>query len=130
MRGLIEVPKDQVDRYGIVKLKGDTMQIEDIIEKPLVEETPSNLADFGRMILDQDIIKILEETPLGKGNELWIVDAIREYVKRGGEFFAKKVEDGEWLTTGDPWNYLRATLKYAIDREDIKKELKEYLKNL
>ena len=130
MIGVQEVPKDQVDRYGIVKLKGDTMQIEDIIEKPLVEETPSNLADFGRMILDQDIIKILEETPLGKGNELWIVDAIREYVKRGGEFFAKKVEDGEWLTTGDPWNYLRATLKYAIDREDIKKELKEYLKNL
>ncbi|MCK4919246.1 MAG: UTP--glucose-1-phosphate uridylyltransferase [Candidatus Pacebacteria bacterium] len=126
MIGVQEVPKDQVDRYGIVKLKSDTMQIEDIVEKPSVEEAPSRLADFGRMILNQEIVDVLKETSLGKGNELWIVDAIRTYVQNGGKFFAKEIENGKWLTTGDPLNYLKAILEYAIDREDINGELAKY----
>ena len=129
MIGVQEVPRDQVVRYGIVGLKEKTMQIESIIEKPSIKEAPSNLADFGRMILNQDIVDILTKTPLGKGDELWIVDAIRDYIKAGGEFYAKKVEDGEWLTTGDPLNYLKTTLKYAMDRDDIGPELLEFFKN-
>lgn len=128
--GVQEVPQDQVDRYGIVKLKEGTMQLEDIIEKPSIDEAPSNLADFGRMILNQEIIDVLKEIPLGKGNELWVVDAIREYVKNGGEYYAKKVEDGEWLTTGDPLNYLECILKYAVERKDIGEELKAFIKKL
>ena len=54
---------------------------EDVVEKPSIEEAPSCLASFGRMILNQEIINILKKTPLGKGNELWMVDAIRTYVK-------------------------------------------------
>ena len=128
MIGVQEVPRDQVNRYGIVKLKEGSMQLEDIIEKPSIKEAPSRFADFGRMILDQKIIDILRNTPLGKGNELWIVDAIREYVKQGGEFYAKKVEGGEWMTTGDPLNYLKANFSYAIERNDIGQELRDYLK--
>jgi len=86
------------------------------------------LADFGRMIIDQDIVDIRREIPLGKDNELWIVDAIRQYVERGGIFLAKEVENGEWLTTGDPLNYLKAVIKYALDREDIGSDLREFLK--
>lgn len=130
MIGVQEVPKDQVDRYGVVKLVGDSMRIEDIVEKPALEDTPSNLADFGRMILNQEIIKSLKDTALGKGNELWIVDAINAYVKSGGEFYAKKVEDGEWLTTGDPLNYMKANLKYAMDRDDLKEDIKKYFGTL
>ncbi len=128
--GVQEVGKDEVSRYGIVKLKGESMQIEDIIEKPSIEEAPSRLAVFGRMILNQEIIDILKETPLGKGGELWLNDAVGEYLKRGGEFYAKKVEDGEWLTTGDPLNYIKATLKYAVEREDIGEEVKKFFKEL
>lgn len=130
MIGAQAVAPEEVDRYGIVKLKEGTMRLEDIIEKPARAEAPSLLADFGRMILDQRIIDILREIPLGKGNELWIVDAIREYIKRGGEFYAKKIEGGEWLTTGDPFNYLKAILKYALDRDDIGEELKNYFRRL
>ena len=128
MIGAQAVPRDQVNRYGIVELEKGSMRIKDIIEKPGIGETKSNLADFGRMILNQDIIDILKNIPLGKGNELWIVDAIRQYIKNGGEFYAKKIEDGEWLTTGDPLNFLIATIKYAFDRDDISKDLKEFLK--
>ncbi|HOZ55882.1 MAG: UTP--glucose-1-phosphate uridylyltransferase [Parcubacteria group bacterium ADurb.Bin316] len=130
MIGVQEVPKEEANRYGIVKLKDDSMQLEDIIEKPSVEESPSQLADFGRMILNQEIVEVLKNTPLGKGEELWVVDAIREYIKKGGKFYAKKVEDGEWLTTGDPLNYLKATLKYAFERDDIGDELKKYTKEI
>ena len=129
MIGVQEVPRDQVNRYGIVKLAEGSMRMEDIVEKPSIKDAPSNLADFGRMILNQDIINILKKIPLGKGNELWIVDAIREYIKSGGEFYAKKVEDGEWMTTGDPLNYLKATLAYAFEREDINGELRKYIKS-
>jgi UTP--glucose-1-phosphate uridylyltransferase len=130
MIGVQEVPLKMVSKYGIVKLKGKTMQIEDIIEKPSLKETPSRLADFGRMILNQEIVDILKTTALGKGNELWIVDAIRAYIKNGGKFFAKNIKDGEWLTTGDPLNHLKATLKYALGREDIGKELKLFMRGL
>ena len=122
--GVQEVPREVVDRYGIVKLRPGSSQIEDIIEKPTVAEAPSQLADFGRMILNQEIIEILRNMPLGKGNELWIVDAIRHYVKHGGVFLAKEVADGEWITTGDPVNYLNAVLKYALDREDIREDVR------
>jgi len=127
MIGVQEVPLDVVNRYGIVKLRKGTNEIEDIIEKPSREEAPSRLADFGRMILDQKFIDILRETLLGKGNELWITDAIKKYVQDGGIFLAKELKDGEWLTTGDPLNYLKATFAYAIDRDDIKKDLWEFI---
>lgn len=130
MIGVQEVPRNQVDRYGIVKLKSGTMQIEDIIEKPSIEQAPSCLADFGRMILNQNIVDILKTASLGKGNELWIVDTIRTYIKNGGEFYAKKIENGKWLTTGDPLNYFKAILEYAFERDDLKGELIQYCREL
>ncbi|MFA6467132.1 MAG: UTP--glucose-1-phosphate uridylyltransferase [Patescibacteria group bacterium] len=131
MIGVQEVPRDQVDRYGIVSLKNKkTMQLDGIVEKPSIKEAPSCLADFGRMILNQEIINVLKKTKLGKGKELWIVDAIRDYIKAGGEFYAKKIEDGQWLTTGDPLNLLKANLEYAKDRKELRAFLKKYLKTL
>ena len=130
MIGVQEVPDKDVSKYGIANLVEGSMQIEDIVEKPSAEEAKSNLADFGRMILNQDIIDVLKETALGKGNELWITDAIRKYIQNGGEFYAKKVEDGQWMTTGDPMNYLKAILSYAVDREDVGEELKKYITKL
>ncbi|MGW8184891.1 MAG: UTP--glucose-1-phosphate uridylyltransferase [Candidatus Moraniibacteriota bacterium] len=130
MIGVQEVSRDVVNRYGIVKLREDTNEIEDIIEKPSIEEAPSQLADFGRMILNQDFIDILRKTSLGKGNELWITDAIKQYVSQGGIFLAKELKDGQWLTTGDPLNYLKAIMAYALDREDVRDDLVEHLKSL
>ncbi|MBT6691718.1 UTP--glucose-1-phosphate uridylyltransferase [Candidatus Parcubacteria bacterium] len=131
MIGVQEVPRNQVDRYGIVSLKDKkTMQLDGIVEKPQIDQAPSRLADFGRMILNQEIVDVLKKTKLGKGKELWIVDAIRDYIKSGGEFYAKEVKDGEWLTTGDPLNLLKATLEYASERKELKAYLKKYLKNI
>lgn len=127
MIGVQEIPRNDVVRYGIVKLKDGTMEIEDIIEKPTVAEAPSCLADFGRMILNQDIIEILRHTALGKGNELYLVDAIKTYVKKGGVFMAKPIQDGRWLTTGDPLNYLKTVLCYAFERPELGRELEDFI---
>ena len=127
--GVQEVAQKDVVRYGIVKLKEGTNQMEDIIEKPSMQEAPSRLAGFGRYILNQEIIDILRNTSLGKGNELWVTDAIKEYIKRGGVFLAKEIKDGQWLTTGDPANYLKSILAYASDREDLKDTLDEFIQS-
>ncbi len=128
--GVQKVPKDIVDRYGIVKLRPGTREMEKVIEKPSIEKAPSQLAQFGRMILTPEIVDILKETKLGKGNELWVTDAISTYIERGGKFMVQEVENGEWLTTGDPLNYLKAMVQYALVRDDIGAEFKAHLKSL
>ena len=128
--GVQSVPKSHVDRYGIVKLRPGTKEMELVVEKPAVDKAPSRLAQFGRMILTPEIVKILRETKLGKGNELWVTDAISSYVAAGGRFMVEEVKDGEWLTTGDPLNYLKAVVNYSLVREDIGPEFRSYLKSL
>ena len=128
--GVQKVPKDLVDRYGIVKLKDGTREMEHVIEKPSVDKAPSQLAQFGRMILTPEIVEILKETKLGKGNELWVTDAISTYVERGGKFMVQEVEEGQWLTTGDPLNYLKAMVEYALVREDIGEDFRKHLREL
>ena len=129
MIGVQEVPEEDVERYGIVKYRNGTHELEDIIEKPPKDQAPSRHADFGRMILNREIVDILARTERGLGNELWIIDAIKNYIDEGGRFLAKEVEDGQWITTGDPVNYLRATLAYAADRPELKKELQAFCKD-
>jgi UTP--glucose-1-phosphate uridylyltransferase len=82
------------------------------------------------MVLTPEIVKILQKTKLGKGGELWVTDAISEYIKNGGRFMVEEVEDGKWLTTGDPLNYLKAMIDYALAREDIGAEFRSHLKGL
>jgi UTP--glucose-1-phosphate uridylyltransferase len=124
------VPKDHVSRYGIVELHPGTRQMKRVIEKPKTNEAPSQLAQFGRMILTPEIVSILESTPLGKGNELWVTDAISDYVSRGGKFYVEEVKDGQWLTTGDPLNFLKATVEYTLKRKDIGSDFRAYLQTL
>ncbi len=128
--GVQKVDREHVNRYGIVKLKKGTREMEHVVEKPSIETAPSQLAQFGRMILTPEIVRILQKTKLGKGGELWVTDAISEYIKRGGKFMVEEVRDGKWLTTGDPLNYLKAMVDYALVREDLGDEFRAYLKAL
>ncbi len=130
--GTQEVPWEDVDRYGMVKLKAGDRDREmiDVIEKPGREEAPSNLAMFGRFLLSTDIIQVLTEIPLGKSNELWLTDAVREYVRRGGRFVTAPVTGGEWLTIGDPINYLKTVIEYALSDDEIRAALEPRIRAL
>lgn len=123
--GTQEVAWEDVTRYGIAQIKEGSAEREmfDVVEKPAREEATSNLAMFGRFLLSTDIIQILKEIPLGKSNELWLTDAVREYIRRGGLVTAESVAGGEWLTIGDPVNYLKTLIEYALSDEEIRAAL-------
>ncbi|MGE0883672.1 MAG: UTP--glucose-1-phosphate uridylyltransferase [Blastocatellales bacterium] len=129
--GVQEVPWEDVVRYGIVEFKDEALrEMKDVIEKPTREEAKSNLAMFGRFLLSTDVIQILSEIPLGKANELWLTDSVREYIRRGGKVVAQPVVDGEWLTIGDPVNYLKTVIEYALDDDEIRAALEPRIRKL
>lgn len=121
------IPMEDVYKYGILKLKDGGQTIERVVEKPEEKSAPSNLAVFGRFIFDKRIFKHLNPKRLGKNNELWLTDAVSEFAKKG-KVLAAKVE-GEWLDTGNPLNYLKATVKFALERPDLAAPFKEFLKS-
>jgi UTP--glucose-1-phosphate uridylyltransferase len=127
--GVQEVPREDVVRYGIVEFK-EGYEMKDVVEKPALEEAKSNLAMFGRFLLSTDVIRILGEIPLGKANELWLTDGVREYLRRGGRVFAQPVRDGEWLTIGDPVNYLKTLIEYALEDREIRGALEPRIRRI
>lgn len=130
--GVQEVAWEDVVRYGIAQLKagGGEQELDDVVEKPSREEARSNLAMFGRFLLSGEVIQILTEIPLGKSNELWLTDAVREYVRRGGRLVAQPVAEGKWLTIGDPVNYLKTLFEYALDDAEIRAALEPQWRGL
>lgn len=130
--GVQEVAWEDVVRYGIVEFKegAGAREMADVIEKPAREEAKSNLAMFGRFLLSTDVIQVLSEIPLGKSNELWLTDAVREYIMRGGRVFAEPVRDGEWLTIGDPVNYLKTMLEYALSEPELRAVIESRMRTL
>ena len=129
-----EIQEEEVSRYGIYNIKeGTEDRVESAVEKPEPEEVkPPYLAQFGRFVLNKEIINITNEkyknNELGKDNELWIIDSIIEYAKKN-PVFAAKIE-GEWMTTGDPLRYMKTQVRYALKREDIGPNFKSFLKGL
>jgi UTP--glucose-1-phosphate uridylyltransferase len=130
--GVQEVAWEDVIRYGIAQIKdgSDEQELEDVVEKPAREEARSNLAMFGRFLLSTAIIDILSEIPLGKSNELWLTDAVRQHISRGGKVAAQPVSDGRWLTIGDPINYLKTLIEFVMDDAEIRKALEPRLKEM
>lgn len=129
--GVQPVVWEDVVRYGIVELQdGSANEMRDVIEKPPRAEAKSNLAMFGRFLLSHDVIQILREIPLGKSNELWLTDAVREYVRRGGRVVVNPVTDGEWLTIGDPVNYLQTLIEYALEDAELRAALEPRIRRL
>ncbi len=128
--GVQEVSRGEVHKYGTVKYKkkgSSKYEMEKACEKFSAEKAPSHQAVFGRFILSYDVIKEGTKVPLGKDGEFGIVDILNSLVQKGGKIIAQPIE-GEWCTTGDPLNYLKTSIKFALQREDIKKELISYFK--
>lgn len=130
--GTQEVAWKDVVRYGIAQVKQGSSEgeLEDVIEKPSLEQARSNLAMFGRFLLSDSIIQILTEIPRGKNGELWLTDAVREYIRRGGRVVAEPVVDGEWLTIGDPANYLTTLVEFALADDEIRAAIEPRLRAL
>jgi UTP--glucose-1-phosphate uridylyltransferase len=126
---LMEVPQEDVHRYGVIKGKAigrNLFQIEATIEKPPAKEAPSRMAIIGRYILRPEIFSILENLPAGKGGEIQLTDGLSQLVRERQVYGC--VFQGDRYDIGDKFGFVRATVAYALKRADLKDKLIEYLK--
>jgi UTP--glucose-1-phosphate uridylyltransferase len=131
---LMVVPKDQIQLYGCASAdatnQSDVVQVNGLVEKPSADEAPSNLAVIGRYVLRPEIFDILEKTDPGRGGEIQLTDAL-QYAAAHPEIAGGVrgvVFTGRRYDTGDKLDFIKATLKIGIDRDDIGKDLRSWLK--
>jgi len=128
--GAMEVPHEEVDRYGIIspEEKNGIIHIRDLVEKPRPEDAPSNLAVIGRYIIEPEIFSLLERALPGKGGEIQLTDALRE-LNRQKQMVAYRLE-GTRYDIGDKLGYIKATVDLALTRPDLREQVKRYLLEL
>ena len=129
--GCQEVEEKDISKYGIVKpierLDESTCVIEDFIEKPSIEEAPSNFACLGRYLLTGKIFKYLEEVKPGKGGEIQLTDAILDMLKDGERVLSYNFE-GKRYDIGNKVGLLKANIEFGFKNEETREELLKYLK--
>ncbi|UFT98894.1 UTP--glucose-1-phosphate uridylyltransferase GalU [Radiobacillus kanasensis] len=131
--GVQDVPDELVSNYGIIKpdyskeFTKEIIKVSDFVEKPSREAAPSKLAIMGRYILSPEIFSILEQLEPGKGGEIQLTDAIKILNER--ENVLAYNFTGERYDIGNKLGFIKATIDFALQREDLKEELKDYMKN-
>ena len=127
-----EVPREQVHRYGVVALDetaSETMRITGMVEKPPVEEAPSNLIISGRYILQPDIFGHLAQTPPGAGGEIQITDAMQRALAAGAPYHAWRF-DGETYDCGSKLGFLMANLAFGLADAETGAPLRAFAESL
>jgi len=129
--GVEVVPKDKVDRYGIIagkKISDSIREVSELIEKPSVDKSPSNLAIAGRYILTKEIFNALEQTTRGKNDEIQLTDAMRILVKRES-IFSYTIEGKRW-DIGNKLDYLKTTVAFGLGRKEFSEPFLQFLKEM
>ena len=129
--GVQTVAAKDVNKYGIVNgihIEDRVYKVKGLVERPAVEEAPSNVAILGRYIITPRIVKILEETKPGKGGEIQLTDALLNLINEEA-MYAYDFE-GTRYDVGDKLGFLKATVEYALRREDLRDGFIEYLNTL
>lgn len=133
--GVQTVPMDDVDKYGIVEpafgyknVNNRRVKLSGMIEKPNKEEAPSQLAVLGRYVLTPEIFDLLESQQAGKGGEIQLTDAIVRLM----ELQAVYAYDFEGIRydVGDKFGFIKATIDFALEREDLAQSVAAYIQEL
>ena len=126
--GVQEVDRENVDKYGILDVKhieNRVYKVKDMVEKPSVEEAPSNIAILGRYIITPEIFNILENQAPGKGGEIQLTDALQTLATKEA-IYAYNFE-GRRYDVGDKLGFLQATVDFALKRPELREEFIEFL---
>ncbi len=127
----MQVEGEAISRFGVIdaeEIEPNVFKIRDMVEKPSFANAPSDLAIIGRYIFTPDIFEAIEKTEPGAGGEIQITDAMRLLLKQR-PFYAVKLE-GTRHDAGDKLGFLIATVEFALKREDLGDEFREYLRGL
>jgi len=133
---VMEVPMENISAYGAIDAeivahngtKDRVYRIRNMVEKPQPEDAPSNLAIIGRYVLTPEIFDSLQAIEPGSGGEIQLTDALRHLLNRR-PIYAVRFE-GTRYDAGDKLGFLKATVEYALRRDDLGRAFREYLKGL
>ena len=126
---LEEVPDEKVGKYGIIdgsEIEDGIFLVKDMVEKPALEEAPSNLAVASRYILPPEIFQALDQTPPGKGGEIQLTDAMR-LLHKDRAMYGRKI-NGVRHDLGDKLEFLKTSILYALKRDEMRNELLQWIK--
>ena len=130
--GCQNVSEDKVSAYGIVAGEetdnSRLMRVSDMVEKPAREEAPSRMAVLGRYIIKPQIFDILTQTKPGKGGEIQLTDALKELARQDAVYAYDFI--GQRYDVGDKLGFLKATVEFALRREDLGADFKAYLQEI
>jgi len=121
--------KSKLSRYGIADaehVEENVFKIKRIVEKPMPDESPSDLAVHGAYILPPEIFDVIKALKPGKGGELWLVDAINELINIGFPVYGCEIKNGRYYDTGNKLEYLKTVMSFALEQPEFSKELRKY----
>lgn len=130
--GLSEVAHEDVSKFGVidgVDLHDLTYEVKGMVEKPKPEDAPSNLVAVGKYIITNEVFQVLAQMKEGKSGEIRLADAFDLMLEQGKPIYGKKLQ-GEWLDTGDKFNFLKATIQLGLKHPEVGERLKQHIKGL
>lgn len=130
--GLSEVKPEEVSQFGVIggqELGQGAYKIEKFVEKPPVKEAPSNLVQVGINVITPEVLETLRGMKSGKSGEIRLADAYDAMLEKGLPLYGQKI-DGEWLDTGNKFNFIKATLKLGLKNQEIGADLQKLINEL
>ena len=128
--GVQKVPLPDVSKYGIIagsQIDERVYKVKGLVEKPEVDQSPSNIAMLGRYIISPRIFEFLEKATPGKGGEIWLTDALQQLMESEA-MYAFDFE-GDRFDVGDRIGFLKATVEFALKREELSEDFTAFLKD-
>ncbi|MFY4775145.1 UTP--glucose-1-phosphate uridylyltransferase GalU [Metabacillus sp. RGM 3146] len=132
--GVQQVPQEDTSKYGIIAPTSETKEgdklisVSSLVEKPKAEEAPSRYAIMGRYILTPEIFSILDDLPPGAGGEIQLTDALK--VLNETQPIHAYNFDGQRYDVGDKFGFIKASIDFALEREDLRNQVMDYLKEV
>ena len=130
--GMSPVELSEVSKFGVIEgsiLDKSTYKITKMIEKPEPGASTSRLVAVGKYIITPEVINILSGMKNGNSGEIRLIDAFQVLLERDRPLYGKELQ-GEWLDTGDKFNFIKATIKLGLKHPEVGEKLRTYLKDL
>jgi UTP--glucose-1-phosphate uridylyltransferase len=128
----MQIQDETISRFGVIdaeEVEPGIFKLRSIVEKPKFEDAPSDMAVIGRYVFTPELFGAIEQIEPGAGGEYQVADAMRILLNKGFPFYAVKL-DGTRHDAGDKLGFLIATVEFALKREDLAPQFREYLKSL
>lgn len=129
--GVQTVARDVVDKYGIIagkQVDDRVYKVTDMVEKPSLEEAPSNVAVLGRYIITPEIFRFLETQDAGRGGEIQLTDALKRLAKEQAMYAYDFL--GRRYDVGTKAGFIQANIEFALRTDELREEMKDYLQRL